>query len=115
MSGVGEFWRGGCDFTEFFEIIGIPELTTGQDPLFRKRTGCHAWKPEGFGPDDPRHGWTWDHCWQDAVALLGSEDAVRDYIAGPLPESSHDESKPDEDERFQLKREGATSSQKRFF
>ncbi len=61
---------------EFFEIIGIPELTTGPDPLIRKRDGCHTWKPEEFGPDDPRYGWTWDHCWQDAVALLGSDDAV---------------------------------------
>ena len=67
---------------EFFEIIGIPELTTGPDPLIRKRTGCHVWKPEAFGPADPRHGWTWDHCWQDAVALLGSEEAVQKYIEG---------------------------------
>ena len=33
-------------------------------------------------------GWTWDDCWNDAVALLGSEDAVREYIEG----------KPDEPE-----------------
>jgi hypothetical protein len=67
---------------EFFEIIGIPEMTTGPDPLIKNRDGCHRWKPEEFGKDDPRHGWTWDHCWQDAVALLGSEQAVRDYIEG---------------------------------
>ncbi len=42
----------------------------------------HRWKPEEFGPDDPRHGWTWDDCWKDAVALLGSEEAVRAYIEG---------------------------------
>jgi hypothetical protein len=70
---------------EFFEIIGIPEMTTGPDPLIRKRDGCHRWKPEEFGKDDPRHGWTWDHCWQDAVALLGSEEAVREYVE---PESN---------------------------
>ena len=65
---------------EFFALIGIPEMTTGPDPLIRKRDGCHRWKPEEFGLDDPRHGWTWDHCWKDAVALLGSDDAVRKYI-----------------------------------
>jgi hypothetical protein len=67
---------------QFFEIIGIPEMTTGPDPLIRKRDGCHRWKPEEFGKDDPRYGWTWDHCWQDAVALLGSEQAVRHYVEG---------------------------------
>lgn len=65
---------------EFFEIVGIPEMTTGPDPLIKKREGCHRWKPEEFGKDDPRYGWTWDHCWQDAVALLGSEEAVRRYV-----------------------------------
>jgi hypothetical protein len=67
---------------EFFTLIGIPEMTTGPDPLIRKRDGCHRWKPEEFGPDDARRGWTWDDCWNDAVALLGSEDAVREYIEG---------------------------------
>ena len=79
---------------EFFEIIGIPELTTGPEPLIRKRTGCHVWKPEAFGPDDPRHGWTWDHCWQDAVALLGSEEAVQKYIEGK-PEVAEEETPQD--------------------
>lgn len=51
-------------------------------PLIRKRDGCHRWKPEEFGPDDPRHGWTWDHCRADAVALLGSEVAVEKYVRG---------------------------------
>jgi hypothetical protein len=79
---------------EFFEIIGIPEMTTGPDPLIKKRGGCHRWKPEEFDKDDPRHGWTWDHCWQDAVALLGSEDAVRKYVEGKkeqATEEPHDE------------------------
>jgi hypothetical protein len=67
---------------EFFAILGIPEMTTGPDPLIRKRDGCHRWQPEEFGPDDPRHGWTWDDCWKDAVAVLSSEDAVREYIEG---------------------------------
>jgi len=74
---------------EFFETIGIPELTNAQaahakglpGPLIQKRDGCHVWKPEDFPSDDPRHGWTWDDCWEDAVALLGSEDAVEKYIA----------------------------------
>ena len=74
---------------EFFEILGIPKLTNAQaahsmglpGPLIAKRDGCHVWKPENFPDDDPRHGWTWDDCWQDAVALLGSEEAVHDYLA----------------------------------
>jgi hypothetical protein len=75
---------------DFFEIIGIPEMTTGPGPLIKKRDGCHHWKPEDFAKDDPRYGWTWDHCWQDAVALLGSEEAVQKYIDGDI--------KPDEEE-----------------
>ncbi|MEI7924253.1 MAG: hypothetical protein WCJ40_20280, partial [Planctomycetota bacterium] len=75
---------------EFFEILGIPELTNPtaatalghSEPLIRKRQGCHVWRPEEFLPEDPRHGWTWEHCWQDAVSLLGSEEAVRAYIEG---------------------------------
>jgi len=76
---------------EFFEILGIPELTNAQaahakglpGPLIAKRDGCHVWKPENFSEDDPRHGWTWDDCWQDAVALLGSEEAVQEYLRCP--------------------------------
>src|SRR5262249_34358564 len=67
---------------EFFEIINAPEMTMGPDPLIRKRDGCHRWMPEEFGSDDPRHGWTWEHCWQDAVTLLGGDEAVEDFIAG---------------------------------
>jgi hypothetical protein len=75
---------------EFFEIIGIPEMTSEKaakalhlpEPLIYKRQGCHKWEPEKFAKDDPRYGWTWDHCWQDAIALLGSEKAVKDYIEG---------------------------------
>lgn len=73
---------------EFFELLGIPELTNqaaakakGLDaPLIMKREGCHRWKPEEFAPEDPRYGWTWEHCWQDAIALLGSKEAVEAYI-----------------------------------
>ena len=73
---------------EFFDLLGIPELTNAQvahtkglpGPLIEKREGCHAWHPETFPADDPRHGWTWDDCWNDAVALLGSEAAVRKYV-----------------------------------
>lgn len=70
---------------EFFETIGIPEMTAGPEPLIRKRDGCHRWKPEEFGPDDPRHGWTWQDCWNDAVTLLGSEEAVRRYVESEQP------------------------------
>jgi hypothetical protein len=67
---------------KFFEVIGIPEMTTGSEPLIHKRGGCHRWKPEEFGKDDPRYGWTWEDCWADAVAVLGSHEAVEKYIAG---------------------------------
>jgi hypothetical protein len=88
---------------EFFAILGIPELTNDAaareaglaEPLIRKRRvlatpegateaaipACHVWEPEKFAPDDPRFGWTWEDCWKDAVALLGSEEAVADMIA----------------------------------
>ena len=73
---------------EFFDLLGIPELTNSQaahakslpGPLIEKRDGCHVWKPENFPENDPRHGWTWDDCWKDAVALLGSNAAVQKYI-----------------------------------
>jgi len=84
---------------EFFKIIGIPEMTTEPDSLIRKRDGCHRWKPEEFGTDDPRYGWTWDHCWQDAVALLGSEKAVREYVEGKNDQA---EERPSEDEATDL-------------
>ena len=59
-------------------------------PLITKRDGCHAWHPEYFPPDDPRHGWTWADCWNDAVALLGSEEAVRNYLDNDhSPSNSH--------------------------
>ncbi len=75
---------------EFFDLLGIPDLTNAKaahakglpGPLIEKRDGCHVWKPENFPKDDPRHGWTWNDCWKDAVALLGSEDVVRRYVEG---------------------------------
>jgi hypothetical protein len=76
---------------EFFEIIGIPAMTTGKEPLIRKRDGCHRWKPEEFGKEDPRFGWTWEHCWQDAVALLGGEDNVREYVEGKHDDTNRHE------------------------
>jgi hypothetical protein len=91
---------------EFFEIIGIPEMTspsvakamTLPEPLILKRDGCHNWEPEKFGRDDPRHGWTWNDCWNDAVALLGSEEAVRRYVSNEKPsarESNQRVAQPD--------------------
>ena len=70
-------------------------MTTGPDPLIRKRDGCHRWKPEEFGKDDPRYGWTWDHCWQDAVALLGGENAVREYVEGKKEQQTTKEPRTD--------------------
>jgi hypothetical protein len=71
-------------------------MTTGPDPLIKKRDGCHRWTPEEFGKDDPRFGWTWDHCWQDAVALLGSEEAVQKYIKGKSGEPEGEGENEDE-------------------
>ena len=62
--------------------------------LIRKRNGCHGWKPEEFGKDDPRHGWTWEDCWNDAVALLGSEEAVQKYIEGDSKTDAEAEDDP---------------------
>jgi len=75
---------------QFFELLGIPELTSesaakkkGHDrPLIYNRDGCHRWQPELFPEDDPRHGYTWSDCHNDAVAVLGSEEAVRAYVEG---------------------------------
>ena len=75
---------------DFFAAIGIPELTSNaaaksaglSEPLISKRRGCPVWEPEKFTPDDPRFGWTWEHCWNDAVALLGSEQAVQEVVSG---------------------------------
>ncbi|MGH7171678.1 MAG: hypothetical protein ACRELG_15485, partial [Gemmataceae bacterium] len=75
---------------DFFALLGIAEMTSGPEPLIRKRDGCHRWAPEEFGKDDPRYGWTWEHCWQDAVALLGSEEAVREYVEGPAEKSAEE-------------------------
>jgi hypothetical protein len=66
---------------EFFEILGIPELTNPQaahnlglpGPQITKRDGCHVWHPESFPLDDPRHGWTWDDCRRDAAELMRDE------------------------------------------
>jgi len=74
---------------EFFEMLGIPELTNleaakakgYEGPLIYNRQGCHVWKPESFTEDDPRYGWTWEHCRSDAIAFLGSEEALEQYLA----------------------------------
>ena len=103
----------------FFEMLGIPELTNAQaartrslpGPLIEKRDGCHVWKPETFPHDDPRHGWTWDDCWNDAVALLGSDEAVKSYVEGETIAL-----KPSEDEGpFRLMRQKSDSAQGRLF
>jgi hypothetical protein len=93
---------------EFFDILGIPEMTSAEaatakgesGPLILKREGCHVWKPENFPEDDPRHGWTWDDCWNDAVALLGSEDAVREYIEGKPDHPEEDPEHPGSKDLF---------------
>jgi hypothetical protein len=89
----------GLSNDEFFELLGIPELTNSAaahnvglpGPLIEKRNGCHVWNPEAFPADDPRYGWTWDDCWNDAVALLGSKEAVDQYLAGEKSDSEDEE------------------------
>ena len=90
---------------EFFELLDIPELTNEEValrkghklPLIYKRDGVHIWEPERFKEDDPRYGWTWEHCWNDAIELLGSREAVEQYIKSQTepekPEEGH-ESEP---------------------
>jgi len=113
----------GLSNDEFFDILGIPELTNADaakakglpEPLILKRNGCHAWKPENFSPDDPRHGWTWVDCWNDAVALLGSEEAVEKYIA-EKPERKTESSEDGEDEEpFELRNDKPKPRQKKMF
>ena len=90
---------------EFFDTIGIPELTNQEaakakgldNPLITNRPGCHTWIPENFQEDDPRHGWTWDHCRSDAIALLGSEKSLEAY----LKEEETPPSAPDEEEELE--------------
>jgi hypothetical protein len=87
---------------EFFNLLGIPELTNVDvahakglpGPLIAKRDGCHVWKPESFASDDPRHGWTWDDCRNDAVALMGSEEALERYLSGEQSEVMEESSEP---------------------
>jgi len=84
---------------EFFDLLGIPELTNAEaakakghsGPLILKRDGCHSWHPENFPKDDPRHGWTWDDCRKDAITLLGSEEALEEYITQATSTGEDDE------------------------
>ena len=109
----------GLSNDEFFALLGIPELTNAPaahakglpGPLILKREGCHSWHPESFPPEDPRHGWTWDDCWNDAVALLGSEEAVRAYIEGDAKTAESS----DVEEPFRLKSKKINPSQGKLF
>ena len=38
----------------------------------------------------PRRGWSWGHCWEDAIALVGSKEAVQNYIVGQVDEDQHE-------------------------
>jgi hypothetical protein len=81
---------------QFLDLLGIPELTSAAAaksknlaaPLIQKRDGCHNWHPEHFPEEDPRHGWTWHHCRRDALTLLGSEQALEQYIAQTADDTS---------------------------
>jgi len=108
---------------EFFDILGIPELTNAaaaeakglSGPLILKRKGCHVWKPENFPPNDPRHGWTWDDCWQDAVALLGSKEAVEKYIVEKPEEKPETGEEGDGEEKFELEKDEPRARQRKMF
>ncbi len=71
-----------------------------------------VWNSATFPEDDRRHGWTSDDCWNDAVVLLGSEDAVREYVAGKPEEAqqSGEDEKP-----FQLRNDLPRLRQGRLF
>lgn len=107
---------------EFFELLGLPELTNADaakakgesGPLILKRTGCQVWKPEAFSPEDPRHGWTWDHCYQDSVAFLGSEEAVEEYLKDKPTQGDCIVSDLSGD-KFQLKNDPPRPKQKKMF
>jgi hypothetical protein len=86
----------------FFEIIGVPEMTTGPDPLIDKRAGCHRWKPDEFGEDDPRHGWTWNDCEADARLLLGTGEAVERYVHSSETDAEVSEGQPSRSQQGQL-------------
>jgi hypothetical protein len=101
---------------DFFEMLGLPEITNElaatakglSGPLIQKRGGCHSWHPEKFAHDDPRYGWTWEHCREDAIALLGSEQAVDDYIAQAIGKPDSQANDPEDGEQpFQLVAEPA--------
>src|SRR5262249_7108820 len=71
---------------EVFALLGIPDMTAGPEPLIRRREGSHHWKPEEFGPEDTRHGWTWEDCLRDAAALgKGSHNPTNGEIGTPGP------------------------------
>ena len=93
---------------EFIDILGIPKLISKSEakklghnhPLIYNRDGCHRWQPELFPEDDPRHGWTWDDCYNDAVSLLGSEEAVRDYLETNSKKAEEVKRRSDEPNEF---------------
>ncbi|HOH30366.1 MAG TPA: hypothetical protein PLC40_11875 [Candidatus Hydrogenedentes bacterium] len=82
---VGDFMN-----QQFFDLLGIPKLTSesaakkkGHDrPLIYNRDGCHRWQPELSPETDLHYGYIWQGFQDDAVALLGSEEAVRVYVEG---------------------------------
>ena len=72
-----------CEYKSKGEGKGFAFVKTVKIDTYRRRAAedgviDSTW--EEFGKDDPRYGWTWKDCWNDAVALLGSEKAVKDYI-----------------------------------
>ncbi len=108
---------------EFFDILGIPELTNAAaaqakglpGPLILKREGCHVWKPENFPPNDLRHGWTWDDCWNDAIALLGSKEAVEKYIAEKPDTTAKPNNGGEDGGPYQLKGDKPKPNRKKMF
>jgi hypothetical protein len=78
IAGQVRFWQ--IELSYNLSGLPIPGRSRFQSPLIEKRQGRQVWKPENFPLDDLRHGWSWEDCWRDALALLGSDQAVRQDI-----------------------------------
>lgn len=120
-----QFAHGECD--EFLRYLfsalplSVPELPDRASTLLEHQPSFNIPPVRGpfvrlselFGPDDTRLGYTWEVCWNDAVAVLGSEDAVRKCIkdAGQFDNLEQET----EETPFQLRRERNESLLRRLF
>ena len=98
---------------EFFEIIGIPEMTTGAsepaDPQARRLPPLEARRVR-HRRSPPRLDL--GRLLEDAVALLGSEEAVREYVEGKKEQATEE---PSQDGATDLFGQRLPPKQKRLF